>query len=148
MRLRKFVMGMCSTVVFGLAGCGTTGPADTGTYANVSGYGTVQSVEIIDRRSNNVLGTVGGAVVGGLLGHQIGGGSGNTAATLAGAAGGAYAGNRVQQNMNRGESGQSYRIAVRMDDGAIQTLRQDAPPAVQSGDRVRIQNGAIVQRLR
>ena len=51
--------------------------------------------------SNRVAGTVIGGVAGGLLGSTIGGGTGRTVATIAGAAGGAYAGNRVQKNMQR-----------------------------------------------
>ncbi|HEX7972481.1 MAG TPA: glycine zipper 2TM domain-containing protein [Thiobacillus sp.] len=49
--------------------------------------------------TNRVAGTAIGAVAGGLLGHQIGGGSGRTLATVAGAAAGGYAGNQVQKNM-------------------------------------------------
>ena len=48
---------------------------------------------------NRIAGTAVGAVAGGLLGNQIGGGSGKTIATVAGAAAGGYAGNRVQKNM-------------------------------------------------
>jgi len=48
-----------------------------------------------------IAGTIIGGVAGGVLGHQIGGGTGRTVATIAGAAGGAYAGNRVQQNMQK-----------------------------------------------
>ena len=48
---------------------------------------------------NRIAGTAVGAVAGGLLGNQIGGGSGKTIATVAGAAAGGYAGNQVQKNM-------------------------------------------------
>lgn len=48
---------------------------------------------------NRLLGTVGGAVIGGVLGSQVGGGSGKKVATVAGAAAGGYAGNRVQKSM-------------------------------------------------
>jgi uncharacterized protein YcfJ len=48
---------------------------------------------------NRLLGSVGGAVIGGVLGNQIGGGSGKKVATVAGAAAGGYAGNQVQKNM-------------------------------------------------
>src|SRR6202040_3421186 len=47
---------------------------------------------------NRLIGTGIGALVGGVLGHQIGGGSGKTLATVAGAGAGAYAGNKIQQN--------------------------------------------------
>lgn len=48
---------------------------------------------------NRIAGTAIGAVAGGLLGHQIGGGTGRTLATVGGAAVGGYAGNQVQKNM-------------------------------------------------
>lgn len=49
--------------------------------------------------TNRIAGTAIGAVAGGLLGHQIGGGTGRTLATVGGAAAGGYAGNQVQKNM-------------------------------------------------
>lgn len=48
---------------------------------------------------NRIAGTAIGAVAGGLVGSQIGGGSGKTLATVAGVAAGGYAGNQVQKNM-------------------------------------------------
>lgn len=48
---------------------------------------------------NRIAGTAVGAVAGGLLGSQVGGGSGRTVATVAGAAAGGYAGNQVQKNI-------------------------------------------------
>lgn len=152
MRLRKMAIAMYGSGILLMGGCASTSPpADTSVMAShVSGYGTVQAVEVVQRQAsnNNVVGTLGGAVVGGLLGHQVGGGTGNTVATLAGAAGGAVAGNQVQRNMNKDQAQQAYRITVRMDDGSTQTLLQDSAPAVQRGDRVRLANGALVQRLR
>lgn len=50
---------------------------------------------------HRVAGTAIGAVAGGLLGSQIGGGKGKTVATVAGAAAGGYAGNQVQKNMQQ-----------------------------------------------
>jgi len=46
---------------------------------------------------DRLLGTGIGALVGGVLGHQVGGGNGRTLATVAGAAAGGYAGNRIQK---------------------------------------------------
>src|SRR5256885_12058096 len=42
--------------------------------------------------------------VGGLLGHQIGGGSGKALATVAGAAAGGYAGNKIEQKVQQGDT--------------------------------------------
>jgi len=46
---------------------------------------------------HRIAGTAVGAVVGGLLGNQVGGGSGKKIATVAGAVGGGYAGNHRQK---------------------------------------------------
>lgn len=48
---------------------------------------------------NRIAGTAVGAIAGGLLGSQIGGGKGRTVATVAGAAAGGYAGHQVQKGM-------------------------------------------------
>ena len=48
---------------------------------------------------HQIVGSVIGAVAGGLLGNQIGGGNGKKIATVAGAVGGGYAGNKVQEGM-------------------------------------------------
>lgn len=47
---------------------------------------------------HRVLGTAVGAVAGGLLGNQVGGGKGKTLATVGGAVAGGYVGNKVQKN--------------------------------------------------
>jgi uncharacterized protein YcfJ len=48
---------------------------------------------------NRLTGSVLGAVAGGVLGHQFGGGRGRSVATVAGALAGGYAGNQVQAGM-------------------------------------------------
>lgn len=120
----------------------------TSTAGSASGYGVVQSIDLVQRDQAGIgIGTVAGAVVGGVLGNQIGSGSGRTAATVAGAAGGAYAGHQIERN-RQAAANQAYRISVRMDNGSIQTLTQDTQPNLQIGERVRLANGAIVERFR
>jgi uncharacterized protein YcfJ len=50
---------------------------------------------------HQIAGTAIGAVVGGLLGNQVGGGSGKKIATVAGAVGGGYAGNKAQEHLQQ-----------------------------------------------
>ena len=105
--------------------------------------GTVESVVAVKRQGhvNGVavggttvgIGTVAGGVVGGLLGHQVGGGSGKTAMTVLGAAGGAYAGNTIEKNMKKVTV---YQIHVRMNDGSLRTIEQGK--SVQVGSRVTV----------
>ncbi|MFT5782390.1 MAG: hypothetical protein ACI9EB_001779 [Pseudomonas sp.] len=53
---------------------------------------------------HKIAGTLLGAVAGGLLGNQVGGGTGKKIATVAGAAAGGYAGNTMQGNMQEGDT--------------------------------------------
>ncbi len=56
------------------------------------------------RDSDRLAGTGLGAVVGGLLGHEVGGGNGKILATVAGAAAGGYAGNQIEEKVQRGNT--------------------------------------------
>lgn len=62
-----------------------------------------RDVTVVHRRAiedeNRVAGSLLGAVAGGVLGHQFGGGHGRTLATVAGAVAGGYAGNQAQAGL-------------------------------------------------
>jgi len=58
--------------------------------------------------SNDVIGAVAGGALGGVLGHQIGGGSGKTVATVGGAVLGTLAGQRVGSTY--GNSAPTYQM--------------------------------------
>ncbi len=119
----------------------------TTTTSSASGFGVVQAIDVVQSDQAGIgVGTVAGAVVGGVLGNQVGSGRGRTAATVAGAAGGALAGNAMEKNARA--DNQVYRVAVRMDNGSVQTLTQEVAPGVQVGERVRLENGVIVERFR
>ncbi len=103
--------------------------------------GVVQSIrEINTRAEGSGVGAAGGAVVGGLLGNQIGGGHGRQLATIAGAIGGAVAGNQIEGNV---KASRSYDIAVQMDNGSTRTVRQSAAPRWGVGDQVTIVDGEL-----
>ena len=60
-------------------------------------------VSVVHRRAvqdeNRLTGSLLGAVAGGVLGHQFGGGRGRSVATVAGALAGGYAGNQAQEGL-------------------------------------------------
>lgn len=104
--------------------------------------GVVESVTAIKVAGKGTgIGIAGGAVVGGLLGHQVGGGRGKDVATVAGAVGGAVAGNEIEKNV---ASTTTYEIRVHFDDGSSRVYNESNPPQWQSGDRVRVVNGSIL----
>jgi uncharacterized protein YcfJ len=65
-----------------------------------------RNVTVTHRRpvqdENRIAGSVLGAVAGGVIGHQFGGGRGRSVATVVGALGGGYAGNQIQGAMQEG----------------------------------------------
>ncbi len=106
--------------------------------------GRVESIQAVQHAAQpSGLGIAAGAVVGGLLGNQVGGGNGRTLATVAGAVGGGYAGNEVEK---RSRSTTSYQVRVRMDNGTLRTFPQSGPDGWQIGDPVRVVNGALTSR--
>ena len=103
--------------------------------------GVIESVRVInDVKKTSGIGLVGGAVVGGLLGNQVGGGRGKDVATVAGAVGGAVAGDAIEKNSG---STRSYEVTVRFDDGSRRVFNEASPPAWQSGDHVKVIDGVI-----
>jgi outer membrane lipoprotein SlyB len=103
--------------------------------------GIVQSVvEVDDKGKATGIGVAGGAVVGGVLGSQVGHGDGRKLATVVGAVGGAVLGNDIER---RARSVKRYEVTVRMESGAIRVITEDVQPAWRAGDTVRIVDGAI-----
>ena len=103
--------------------------------------GVVESTrEVATRGQGTGLGAVGGAVVGGLLGNQVGNGGGKDIATVVGAVGGGLAGNEIEKRV---KTTKSYEVTVHLDDGSSRVIPQAAPPSWRAGDRVRIVDGAI-----
>ncbi len=106
--------------------------------------GKVENVRSVDLAAKpSGVGVVAGAVVGGLLGNQVGGGSGRTLATVAGAVGGGYAGNEIEKRTRKAVA---YEVDVVMENRERLTFRYDTPPAWKPGDRVRVVDGALTSR--
>ena len=105
---------------------------------------------------HKIAGTAIGAVVGGLLGSQVGGGNGKKLATVAGAVGGGYAGNKVQGSMQANDTYTTtetrcntvtdtseklvgYDVKYQLD-GKEGQVRMDSDP----GSRIPVEDGRLV----
>jgi outer membrane lipoprotein SlyB len=105
--------------------------------------GRVENIrEIKHAAKTSGVGIAAGAVVGGLLGNQIGAGNGRLLGTVAGAAGGGYAGNEIEK---RTHTTTSYEVIVRMENGRIHEF-PEAAGAWRIGDPVRVVNGHLSSR--
>jgi outer membrane lipoprotein SlyB len=108
-----------------------------------SACGVVSNARTETRKGKSSgVGVVGGAVVGGVVGHQFGGGGGKTAMTALGAVGGAVAGNEVEKNMKK------YTVwvtTVTFKDGRKRTFERTSNPELRAGDVVTLSNGHPVR---
>lgn len=106
------IVGIAIAAALALSGCATLPPGMTGQFPSSPLHytqpeaqtiqpveiGTVVAVRSVPIQTDSTRAVVGsgvGALAGGLLGHQVGGGNGKTLATVAGAVAGAIGGNMV-----------------------------------------------------
>ena len=110
---------------------------DTHSKATCAECGVIQSTgEIVQLGEGGAIDIVGGAVVGGLIGNQVGTGRGKDIATVAGA----EAGNEIQ---TRVDTTKHYEIVVRFDDGSSRAFTETDQTAWRAGDHVKVTNGVI-----
>jgi len=140
-----------ATAALALAGCASdpayyseprysSGPGYN-TPAAYSDSGRVVAIDVVrggGRTSGG--GAIAGAVIGGVLGHQVGSGRGNDAATVAGAIGGAVVGNEVERRRNDDEQ---YRVTVQFRDGREATFLQGSLDGIRVGDRIRVADNRL-----
>lgn len=136
----------------------STPPADTPRYANNQGYqapyepaparpvadpyaGEVVAINTVQAPEPTTgLGALGGAVAGGLVGNQIGGGRGKILTTIAGAVGGGLAGNGIEHAVRKQTT---YQVQVRMQDGSYRNFSYPTQPDVQIGERVHVSGDSL-----
>ena len=105
--------------------------------------GKVQSVKEEKRKGEGgAVGIVGGAVVGGLLGNQVGKGTGKTVATVGGAVAGGFVGNEVQKKVT---SKTVWVTSVKLKDGTVRNFEQEAKPAWQAGQVVKVSGNTLAK---
>lgn len=98
--------------------------------------GVVESVrDVMIEKGSNGVGTMTGAALGGLAGSAAGGGRGSIATGIAGAVIGGIIGQSIEKNAG---TVQGVEITVRLDNGELKAITQDAGEIFRPGDRVRL----------
>ncbi|MGM0516537.1 MAG: glycine zipper 2TM domain-containing protein [Pseudomonadota bacterium] len=138
---RLFVAVLALGGLVFLSGCASSMSSgaysrDTARQMQTVYYGTVQNVRTVRIEGTKTpIGTGAGAVAGGILGNQVGGGSGRALATLGGALIGGVAGSAAEEGLTRQPG---YEITVRLDNGRTISVVQAADIAFSPGERVRV----------
>ncbi|WP_423198450.1 hypothetical protein [Cupriavidus sp. H19C3] len=109
-------------------------------------YGVVEGVrEVLIQGQQTGAGTVAGGVLGGVAaGSTIGGGNGAVAAGLIGAVLGGLAGSAAE---NRLQQRRGIEITVRLDNGEMRAITQEADEVFRPGERVRLLSSGGVTRV-
>lgn len=155
-RLTTSLLILCATASLGLSACTAFGPSNSGSVyssgqANreqIVRMGTVESVRPVTIDSSNgqpgMLGVIGGGALGAVAGSAIGGGRGSIATGIIGAIGGAVAGQAVE---NRVSKHAGLEITVRLDNGELRAIVQDADEPFAPGQRVRLLSSGGTTRV-
>ena len=107
-------------------------------FGKVKSVRTITEQQLVQDKSNGWK-TFGGALLGGVIGNQFGGGSGRTVATILGSViGGNVAHN--QQQTQRYENTQLVELLIQVENGEQFMVVQDSDPAMRfhQGDNVRL----------
>jgi outer membrane lipoprotein SlyB len=107
--------------------------------------GMVESVRQVKiEGTQSPVGTGAGAVIGGIAGSNVGGGKGSTVATILGAVAGGVAGSMIEEGVM---SKNGLEITVKLDNGSLIAITQEADEQFRVGERVRILSGGGVTRV-
>ena len=107
--------------------------------------GVVESVrQVRIEGTKSPVGTGAGAVVGGIAGSNVGGGKGSTIGAILGAVAGGVAGSALEEGVMR-EDG--LEITVKLDNGHMIAVTQEADEQFKVGERVRVLSGGGVTRV-
>lgn len=108
--------------------------------------GVVESVRQVSiEGSKSGVGTIAGGAIGGVAGSNIGGGNrGSAVGTILGAVAGGIAGNAIEQGTTKK---QGLEITVKLDNGELRAVTQEADETFRPGERVRLLSGGGVTRV-
>lgn len=107
--------------------------------------GTVESVrEVTIASRDSGVGGMTGAALGGLAGSNVGSGKGSVAAGIAGAVAGGIIGQRAE---GRVASRRGLEITIRLDNGDMVAVTQQAEELFRPGDRVRLLSDGYTTRV-
>jgi outer membrane lipoprotein SlyB len=117
-------------------------PASAQSSSRCDSCGTVVTTNRRDEKGSGTAGTVvggvGGAVAGNVIGH-------NTTSTVIGGIGGAVAGNLIGKKLS---TKKIWAVEVKMDRGGTRNIDYaDRDPGFHQGDRVRVTDRGLLQRI-
>lgn len=146
-----------AALVVGALGLTVSGCSTPSASANVYTYGQAQSEQIvrygtvvqvrpitIQKERSSGAGMIAGGALGGVAGSAVGGGTGRDLAIVGGAILGALAGEKIEEGMGKTNG---LEITVRLDNGEMRVIAQEADVPLSVGQKVSVITGAGPARV-
>jgi outer membrane lipoprotein SlyB len=136
--------------VFLLAGCAGSQSGSSYSREQTRGemnvrLGVVESVrQVAIEGTKTPVGPLAGGVIGGIAGSNIGGGRGSTVGAVLGAVAGGVAGQAIESGVTKKNG---LEITVKLDNGQLIAVTQEADEQFYPGDRVRVLSGQGATRV-
>ena len=141
------ISAVATITLLGALAAGCAGPAATSGVYRAGQTGTEQVIrlavvesvrEVLINRGETGVGTAAGVIVGGVAGSTVGGGRGSAVGTVLGAVAGGLVGQAVERQNSQVRG---LEITVRLENGQLRAITQEADETFQPGDRVRLVSG-------
>lgn len=148
--LNRTRLTLASLAVALLAGCATSDSGSVYSHSQTRGemsvrMGVVESVRNVNiEGSHSGVGAMAGGAIGGVAGSNVGQGKGSTVGSILGAVAGGVAGQAIEERVGR-KSG--LEITVKLDNGHMIAITQEADEAFHPGERVRVLSGSGATRV-
>jgi outer membrane lipoprotein SlyB len=150
-RFNRFAAGSLIAVTLVLTGCAGTSnsgavyrPGQSQAEQTVR-MGVVESVRTVSIEPERTgAGAIAGGIIGGIVGGSMGRGAGGVIASVLGGVGGGLAGDAIERNGNRREG---LEITVKLDNGELRAITQEADEPFKPGERVRLLSGTGATRV-
>jgi outer membrane lipoprotein SlyB len=107
--------------------------------------GVVESVRQVSIEGEKTpVGALAGGAIGGMAGSNVGGGRGSTVGAILGAVAGGMAGNAIEEHASKRAG---LEITIKLDNGQLIAVTQEADEAFHPGERVRVLSGHGATRV-
>ena len=148
--MRKRTILAAAAIAATLTGCapglgGSSYSRDQARREQTVRMGYVESVrEVRLEGTRSGVGPAAGAVVGGIAGSSVGSGRGSAVAAVVGAVAGGVAGRAAEQGVT---AKRGVEVTVKLDNGQMVAIMQEADETFRPGDRVRILSDGATSRV-
>ena len=148
MKYAKFATAL--VVVLAITGCassrsGSVYSRDQARQEMNVRMGIVESVRDVQLEGTKTgAGTVAGGAIGGVAGSNVGKGKGQAVGTILGVVAGAIAGHAIEEGATKKNG---VEITVKLDNGQLIAIVQEAEERFNPGDRVRVLSGSGTARV-